>query len=110
MDRLKEFWAAASRTTKVAVVAIVAILVFAVAANAQQGPVCGGKEIVEDLANGYGEAPVVTGMMPGAAMQVWASEEGDTWTVLIITPEKICAVFAGGGLDMHGAEYPGESM
>jgi len=71
-------------------------------------PICADESLMETVEENHGEKPVATGIMQNGAIQVWASEDGDSWTLFVITPDQICVVFIGNGFEVHGAEYPDE--
>ena len=59
---------------------------------------CGDRAgIVKSLASKYGEAPVSMGVAAnGSLLQVLASPDGETWTVLLIRPSGIACIMATG--------------
>jgi hypothetical protein len=62
---------------------------------------CGARaKIVGHLADTYREAPVAIGVSAhGQLLEIFASPDGTTWTILMTTPDKIsCAVAAGRNL------------
>jgi hypothetical protein len=62
---------------------------------------CGARaKIVGHLAEAYQEAPVAIGVSAhGQLLEVFASPDGATWTILMTTADKIsCAVAAGRNL------------
>ena len=70
--------------------------VFSVAAHAQV--VCGAREaLVAALARTYGEQPRVRALTArGALLEVFATPDGATWTILITTPNgRACIASAG---------------
>ena len=62
------------------------------------GFVCGKHEaIIESFATKYNEAPVSMGLASdGSLLQVLASPDGETWTVLLIRPPGIACIMAVG--------------
>jgi len=68
-------------------------------------PICGDENLMELVQENYGERPVATGIMQGGAMQIWASEDGGTWTLFGILPDRICVLMIGEDFEAHGAEY-----
>ncbi len=65
---------------------------------AQQQRACGDRDaIVERLGNKYGEQPAGMGLSHANSMvEVFASEETGTWTILITMPSgQACLVAAG---------------
>lgn len=65
----------------------------------QEGrPPCGpAPKIAKGLQDKYGESPVSIGLQGnGNLLQVWASEERGTWTIVTTTPQgQSCIVAAG---------------
>ena len=54
-------------------------------------------EIAKQLSNKYSEAPVAFGLQSnGNLLQVYFSEEKDTWTVVSTTPAGISCILAAG--------------
>ncbi len=55
------------------------------------------QELAAALGKRYGEAPVSLGLQNnGHALQVFASSEGDSWTVLSIAPDGTGCIVAAG--------------
>jgi hypothetical protein len=85
---------------------LVAMLALAFEARAQMGPNTPGmmrchdrSMIVAQLAEKYGEAQIAAGLHSnGNLIEVYSSEEKDTWTVISSTPDGMsCIVAAGKG-------------
>lgn len=54
-------------------------------------------EVAKQLANRYNEAPVAFGMQSnGNLLQVYYSEDNDTWTVVSTTPNGMSCIVAAG--------------
>jgi hypothetical protein len=54
-------------------------------------------ELRKALQGKYGESPVAFGVHAnGSLMQVFASDAGDTWTVVMTSPKGISCIVAGG--------------
>ncbi len=67
---------------------------------AQQGQVCGQRDkVLGRLAQKYKEAPVAIGVTnKGALVEVLTTGDGDTWTIILSTPQGMsCLVAAGEG-------------
>jgi hypothetical protein len=55
------------------------------------------REVQRQLAASYGEAPVATGLRSnGELLQVFASPESGTWTIVSTTPQGTACVLAAG--------------
>ena len=55
------------------------------------------REVRRQLAAGYGEAPVAVGLRSnGELLQVFASAESGTWTIVSTTPQGTACVLAAG--------------
>jgi hypothetical protein len=83
------------------VVASVAGLVLAGAVRADTtqvpGPCSSREAIVSSLAKDYREAPVSVGMMAnGNLMQIFASPDTRTWTIISTAPDGMSCVMAAG--------------
>ncbi|MFQ6017937.1 MAG: hypothetical protein ACE5KF_07050 [Kiloniellaceae bacterium] len=53
--------------------------------------------MVERLAERYGEAPIAAGVTArGALLEVLATEDGATWTIIVTTPQGLSCVRAAG--------------
>lgn len=81
------------------IAAAVAALPLAVAAapvNAQS--TCGSRaELVRHLARNFHEAPAAAGIADnGALLEVFASRDGETWTVAVTLPNGIACLVATG--------------
>jgi hypothetical protein len=71
---------------------------------------CGARAmIVGHLADTYQEAPVAIGVSArGQLLEIFASPDGATWTILMTTADKIsCAVAAGRDLQVIAAPPKG---
>jgi hypothetical protein len=54
-------------------------------------------ELRKALQGKYGESPIAFGVHAnGSLMQVFASDAGDTWTVVMTSPKGISCIVAGG--------------
>lgn len=73
---------------------------FHLAGAAQAQPACGPRaQVLAWLAASYREAPVAAGVSgQGALVEVLASPDGATWTILVTAPTgRTCVVGAGEG-------------
>jgi hypothetical protein len=71
---------------------------------------CGARaKVVWHLADKYREAPVAIGVsVRGQLLEIFASPDGTTWTILMTTADKIsCAVAAGRDLQVIAAKPKG---
>jgi hypothetical protein len=61
-------------------------------------PLCAAyREVQRQLAAGYGEAPVAVGLRSnGELLQVFASSESGTWTIVSTTPQGTACILAAG--------------
>jgi hypothetical protein len=83
---------------------VVACGAFASSAVAQQAPQSGMRmpchnatEIAKQLSSKYEEAPVAFGLQSnGNLLQVYASENKNTWTVVSTTPNGLSCIVAAG--------------
>jgi len=83
---------------------VIACTAFAGTAGAQQAPQRGMRmpchnatEIAKQLSSKYDEAPVAFGLQSnGNLLQVYSSEEKDTWTVVSTTPGGMSCIVAAG--------------
>ena len=77
---------------------------FAIPAGAQQMPPAGMRmpchnatDIAKQLSSKYDESPVAFGLQSnGNLLQVYASEEKNTWTVVSTTPNGLSCIVAAG--------------
>lgn len=79
----------------------IALLIGAFTANsvsAQAGRNCGNRDkIVDRLLNHYGEVRTGAGLTPNnGMMEVYASDEKGTWTIIITTPSGMSCLIAAG--------------
>lgn len=83
--------------------ALVAVFLCLSPAMAQQQ--CGAREAIRDgLKNQYSEVPVARGLGgAGLMMELYASEDGKTWTLLIVHPNGM-ACFAATGESWQSVE------
>jgi hypothetical protein len=85
--------------TKFAILTAGAALVFAAttATNAQSPP-CGPREaLATALEQGFGEQRLSHGVLDsGALLELWAAQDGSTWTLLTVRPDGIACVVATG--------------
>jgi len=77
------------------------VLTSPLAAQANQGgvrmPCHNAAEIAKQLSNKYEEAPVAFGLQSnGNLLQVYASTQKDTWTVVSTTPNGMSCIVAAG--------------
>lgn len=96
-----------------ALVGLVVLAVWALAAPAEAQAECGGRsEMVRRLAQGFGEVQVGSGLSgDGRIVEVWASPDGGTWTILITTAGGIsCLAGAGEGWVAAPDVPDGEAM
>lgn len=77
--------------------AIAALLALACSPAAAQGSCLPRADALAQLAEKYGETPYEIGLAAdGAVLELIASEEGRTWTILRTTPDgRTCTVAAG---------------
>ena len=61
-------------------------------------------DIAKRLESGYAETPVAIGLSAnGGLVEVFASPDGETWTLVITTPKGVsCVVIAGEAWDGRG--------
>ena len=61
-------------------------------------PLCAAyREVQRQLAAGYSEAPVAVGLRSnGELLQVFASAESGTWTIVSTTPQGTACILAAG--------------
>jgi len=80
-----------------AVTLVAVLVILALPARAQQYP-CGVRDaIIGSLAQRHGEQVVATGLAAtGAFVEVFASPEGKTWTVLVVLPSGLACIKAVG--------------
>lgn len=73
------------------------IVILAAPARAQQYP-CGPRQtLIETLTQRHGERVVATGLAAtGAFVEVLASSDGKTWTVLVVMPSGLACIKAVG--------------
>jgi hypothetical protein len=84
-----------------------AIAISGMYGNAQAQPACGAMAEIEGLAEKYKELPVSFGRTEGGwTLTIWASEDGKTWTAVMVSPDgKIGCTIPG----VHGTQWvPGE--
>ncbi len=82
-----------------AILTLVSTAAVSTAASAQTGP-CGPRSmVVENLAEQYQESPVAIGVTSGGGLvEVLSSSDGETWTIIVSTPEGVsCLITAGEG-------------
>ncbi len=54
-------------------------------------------DVAKQLADRYGEAPVAMGLVNnGAMIEVFAADDGITWTIVVTTPNRMSRIFAAG--------------
>lgn len=98
-------------TTIVSILAAMLMFyLFAMAAHAQgQGPTCRPHaEVVDALAERYGETRQVVGLGPnGVMVEVFGNTESGTWTIITTTPDLVsCFVTAGSNFENWSEELP----
>jgi hypothetical protein len=78
--------------------ALLALAVFLVSSAAVAQVSCGQRDkIVEWLAVEYKEAPIATGVSSkGSLIEVLSTHDGDTWTVIVTSPDGDSCVTASG--------------
>lgn len=84
-----------------------AIAFSSIIGNAAAQPACGTMSEIESLAEKYKELPVSFGQAEGGwTLTIWASEDGKTWTAVMVSPDgKIGCTIPG----VHGTQWvPGE--
>lgn len=65
-------------------------------------------EVVEWLKREYREKPVAQGMNPNGVVEVFASPDGNTWTLTITDVHGVtCALGSGDGWDVFPVKRPG---
>jgi hypothetical protein len=63
----------------------------------QRLPCADYREVRRQLAAGYGEAPLALGLRSnGDLLQVFASPEGGSWTIVSTTPQGLACILAAG--------------
>ena len=80
--------------------ALLALAVFLVSSAAVAQVSCGQRDkIVEWLAVAYKEAPIATGVSSkGSLIEVLSTHDGDTWTVIVTSPDgNSCLIASGQG-------------
>ncbi len=80
--------------------ALLALAVFLVSSAAVAQVSCGQRDkIVEWLAVEYKEAPIATGVSSkGRLIEVLSTHDGDTWTVIVTSPDgNSCLIASGQG-------------
>jgi hypothetical protein len=84
---------------RIAYVAAAAALITAPVVPAQaQAPACVKRaDLIKHLENKYHEAPAAVGLADnGALLEVFASKQGETWTVTVTMPNGISCMVATG--------------
>ncbi len=84
-----------------ATVAGAVVLLASLALDAQQARaesvVMPRVDVAKKLADRYGEAPVAMGLVNnGAMIEVFAADDGITWTIVVTTPNRMSRIFAAG--------------
>ena len=93
----------------VAVLSSLIALSSAVKADAQQQRNCAPREmVINRLADGYGETRQSIGMAANnAVVEVYASDESGSWTIIVTTPNGLsCLVASGQGFENLSEELP----
>jgi hypothetical protein len=86
---------------RLALPAVLAGIAFTPAAQAQAPPAgcLQPKEIAKRLSDQFAERPVAYGMQAnGTLMQIFAAEDGSTWTVVMTHPSGVSCIVADGVL------------
>jgi hypothetical protein len=75
--------------------------------NSEAQPACYPMPQIEEMAQKYKELPVSYGKAEGGwTLTIWASEDGKTWTALMVSPDGRLGCTIPG---VHGTEWvPGE--
>ncbi len=79
---------------------LAAILTVVSTAALAQSQLCGLRStVVENLAERYQELPVAIGVTSGGGLvEVLSSSDGETWTIIVSTPNGVsCLIAAGEG-------------
>jgi phage/plasmid primase-like uncharacterized protein len=79
---------------------LLAVAIFLVSSAAVAQVPCGQRDkIVEWLAVKYKEAPIATGVSSkGSLIEVLSTHDGDTWTVIVTSPDgNSCLIASGQG-------------
>ena len=81
---------------KLLLAALVAAFLWAAPAAAQY-PCAERSGIIDDLATKYSEAPVAMGLVNnGGVIEVLATSDGTTWTIIITMPNGVSCILAAG--------------
>lgn len=86
------------RAALAAMLFICALIAFCLVATAALAQPCAPRhDMLERLAEGYGEAPRAMGLTKGGAlMEMFASADGDTWSLTVTLPSGLtCLLDAG---------------
>jgi TRAP-type mannitol/chloroaromatic compound transport system permease large subunit len=97
----------------VGAIVFVSALWFGVAGVAAAENLCMPQaDIAKRLESGYAETPVAIGLSAnGGLVEVFASPDGETWTLVITTPKGIsCVVIAGEAWDDRDTAAPGPDV
>ncbi len=97
----------------VGAIAFVSPLWFGVAAGAAAENLCMlHADIAKWLESGYAETPVAIGLSAnGGLVEVLASPDGETWTLVTTTPKGVsCVVIAGEAWDGRDTAVPGPEV
>ncbi len=75
-----------------------ALILLAGSAAAAEGPTCDKRPaVMSQLENKYSERPVAIGVANnGGIVEVLATEDGDTWTIIITLPNGMTCLVAAG--------------
>ncbi len=87
------------------IVALLTLLLSATAANAQSSRQCGPRErVLGILAERYGETRQSIGLTDdGKVVEVFASNDSGTWTVIVTLPSGLaCLVASGSSFELAG--------
>lgn len=84
---------------------IITILLLSPQANAQEAVCLPMDQMYRYLQEGYNELPISFGLNKnGSLLQIFSSENGETWTAVVIRPNRIGCIVAA-GTDWIQQEY-----
>ena len=83
--------------------ALLCLYALTATAEAQTGRACGlHAKVIERLYTGYGETRQMIGLgANGAILEVFASEESGSWTILATNPQGVSCLIAAGQAFEH---------
>lgn len=85
--------------TRTFLIALAVVLALSWAAAAEAAPTCNDRtQAVEYLTTKWSEAVVATGVTGGGKglMEIWTSDNGETWTLTLMSPDGRTCLFAEG--------------